>query len=62
MEFDDNFLGTSYQIISFTGQTVIKDYVEENKMKLDVNELASGKYYLVATSHLGTVTRTFIVK
>lgn len=62
LEFDDNFLGTSYQVISFTGQTVERDIVKQNKMELDVTTWATGKYYLVATSQIGTVTRTFIVK
>ncbi|MGB1033071.1 MAG: T9SS type A sorting domain-containing protein, partial [Flavobacteriales bacterium] len=62
LTFDDNFVGTSYQVISFTGQTVVSNMVKDNQMELDVTAFASGKYYLIATSHLGTVTRTFIVK
>lgn len=61
-EFDDNFLGTSYRVIAFSGQEVLKDYVADNKMSIDVSEWAAGKYYVVAHTHLGMVTKTFIVE
>ncbi len=62
IELEDTFLGTAFEIISFNGQTVKKGMVDSQKMTLDVSEYAAGKYYFVSSTHLGTVTKTFIVK
>jgi aldose sugar dehydrogenase len=62
MEFTDSFLGTSYQVFGFNGMEVHKAFVDNNTLKIDVSSWSAGSYYLTSTTHLGTVTRTFVVK
>lgn len=62
VEFTDSFLGTSYRIIAFNGSEVKKGYVENNKLSINVGDWPVGSYYLTSTTHLGTITRTFVVK
>lgn len=62
VEFTDSFLGTAYHIYAFNGSEVKKGYVENNKLSMDVSDWPAGNYYMTSTTHLGTVTRTFVVK
>ncbi len=59
-EFSDDFLGTSFRIYSFEGKEMGRYVVAENNVSLSVADWASGKYYLTATTPLGTITKTFL--
>ena len=62
MEFSDDFLGTSFQVISFDGRVVGRFVVAENRVRMNVSDWAAGQYYLSATTEKGTITRTFVVQ
>jgi len=62
LSFSDSFVGKAFQIISFSGQVVMETTINATTMDLDCTKYSSGMYYLKATSELGTITKTFMVK
>jgi glucose/arabinose dehydrogenase len=62
LQFSESFIGHSFKIISFQGQEVLSDLVENQNFRINISELATGTYYIKASSPLGTVTKTFVVQ
>jgi aldose sugar dehydrogenase len=62
IEFSDAFIGTSFEIHSYDGKIVHREILDGSKVTISSADLASGQYFVKATSHLGTITRSFIVK
>jgi hypothetical protein len=61
VEFSTGFIGQTVEVLSFSGQQVFTGKIASAHMELDCSDYASGKYFLRATSPLGTVSRTFVV-
>lgn len=59
-EFSDHFLGAGFRIYSFEGKEMGRYVVAENKVNMNIADWATGKYYLIATTPEGTITKTFI--
>lgn len=62
IQFSDDFLGTNFHVISFTGQEVGRYVISDNNVKLPVRNLSAGSYYITSTTESGTITRTFVVR
>ncbi|MFM1931865.1 MAG: hypothetical protein RL226_1168 [Bacteroidota bacterium] len=61
IRFSDSFIGTNFYVIGFNGQEVGRYVIMENDVKLPVQSLAAGKYYITSTTEKGTITKTFVV-
>ena len=61
VSFSVNFIGASYQIISFNGQVMENGTVLVPELELDLSKYPAGTYYLKATNSIGTITKTFVV-
>jgi hypothetical protein len=62
VEFSENFMGSNYEVISYTGQIVMNGQINNSALTLTNNDLAAGSYYIRATNDEGTITRAFVVK
>lgn len=62
IDFSENFVGSTYEIISYAGQVAVSDKISSSTLNIGKGELAAGSYYLRATNDEGTITRAFIVK
>lgn len=62
VSFSDSFINQSFEIIAFTGQTVLKEQISSTTEQIDCSDFAAGMYYLKASSPIGTITKTFMVK
>ena len=62
IQFSNNFIGASFQIIGFNGQLMEEGTVFTTEMTLDLNNYSSGTYYIRASNSLGTITKTFVVQ
>ena len=61
ISFSDNFIGKTYEVISYGGKQVLTNSITSISMTLAKNDLASGNYYLRATNNDGTITKAFVV-
>lgn len=62
LDFSPSFLGSELEIIAFTGQVVYTGKITQTKISVDISAFSAGNYYLRATSPLGTISRTFVVR
>lgn len=62
INFSENFIGKTYEIISFKGQVVDSGTIQDNLMDIKTKKLATGTYYIKATNEVGTVTRVFVIQ
>jgi glucose/arabinose dehydrogenase len=62
IEFSPSFVGSNAKIYSFTGQMVAEIQISSIKDRLDCSKWEAGNYFIEATSSLGTMSKTFIVR
>ena len=62
IQFDELFLGQTYEIHSFSGQLVVSSIIDRTLIPLPELNLPKGTYYVKANSAKGTVTKTFVVQ
>lgn len=62
IEFSKNFIGSNYEIISYSGQIVMNDQIASTNLNLTKGDLSAGSYFIRATNNEGTITRAFVVK
>jgi glucose/arabinose dehydrogenase len=60
VESASSLIGSELTIFNNEGKQVQQIKIQSNKQVLDINALPAGSYWTVATSALGTVTRTFV--
>jgi aldose sugar dehydrogenase len=60
LEFSENFLGSSYEIIDFNSQIISTGTVSKTQMPLSMQSFPAGFYFVRATNGLGTVTKIFV--
>lgn len=61
-EVSKHLLGGTYSVISYDGKEVLKGDITSNTFVIEDGELNTGSYYVVVTSNLGSISRTFIVQ
>lgn len=62
LQFSENFIGSTFELIAFTGQTVSSEKITSTTMNVSTKKLATGNYYIKATNDEGTITRKVIVQ
>ena len=62
ISFSDNFVGKTYEVISYDGKTVMSNEINSSATTITKGDLAAGNYFLRATNNLGTITKAFLVK
>lgn len=62
LNFSTSFLGTTAKVYSYTGQEITSLLVNSANQTIDCSAWANGNYYVVSTSALGTVTKSFVVE
>ena len=62
IEFSPSFIGSDFQIFSFTGQEILSSNIDQSTIELRTSAWATGAYYVKAQNHFGTITKTFIKK
>lgn len=60
VEFSETFVGANYEIHSFKGQLVKSGKITSTTENISCVDLASGQYFIKASSEKGTVTKTFV--
>jgi len=60
--FSENFIGSYFELISYNGQTVLREKITATQMSYKTTELQAGLYFIKATNELGTITRTVVVQ
>lgn len=61
VEFSDNFLGFTYEIISYNGQVIQAGNINDASIEISKKTLPTGAYYIKATNDKGTITQTIII-
>jgi len=62
LTFSESFLGEQVEVFSFKGEIVYSGKVTQTNLSVDCSTYAAGSYFLRASSSLGTISRTFVVK
>lgn len=60
--FSENFIGSTYEVISFSGEVVLKNNINSTQEVISTNKLAAGMYYIKAENKKGMITKTFVVQ
>jgi glucose/arabinose dehydrogenase len=60
IESAESLLGAEFIIYNYDGKKVMSSTIESAKQSIDISNLPAGPYWTIATSTLGTVTRTFL--
>ncbi|MFT4682353.1 MAG: glucose/arabinose dehydrogenase [Granulosicoccus sp.] len=61
ISFSDNFIGKTYEVISYDGKQVLTNTISSPSTTITKDKLAAGNYYLRATNDEGTITKAFVV-
>ncbi len=62
VQFSDNFIGNTFELIAFTGQIVNIQKITNTTMNISTKNLSAGNYYIKATNDEGMITRKVIVQ
>jgi len=62
VQFSENFFGSTFELIAFTGQIVHAQKIINNTMNVSTKNLSAGNYYIKATNGEGTITRKVVVQ
>jgi len=62
VQFSDNFIGSTFELIAFTGQIVDVQKITSTMMNISTKNLSAGNYYIKAANDEGTITRKVIVQ
>jgi hypothetical protein len=60
IETAESLLGAEFIIYNYDGKKVMSSTIDSAKQSIDISNLPAGPYWTIATSTLGTVTRTFL--
>jgi hypothetical protein len=60
LESAQTLVGSDFTIFNNEGKQVMQIKIQSDKQRIDIGTLPVGSYWTVATSPLGTVTRTFV--
>jgi hypothetical protein len=60
IESAESLMGATLTIYNYDGQQVMSTTLSSTTQSIDISSLSKGSYWTIATSKLGTVTRTFI--
>lgn len=60
--FSDEFLGTTYYIYDISGKLIKRDVLGSSKIIINSDDYKPGKYFVKSTTHLGTVSKTFVIE
>ncbi|MFM7726066.1 MAG: T9SS type A sorting domain-containing protein, partial [Flavobacteriales bacterium] len=60
VEAAESLIGSELTIFNSEGKPVEKIKLQSSKQLVDISQLPAGSYWTVASSALGTVTRTFV--
>jgi len=60
IESASSLIGADLIIFNYEGKQAMQIKIQSNQQTIDISSLPSGSYWTVATSNLGTVTRTFV--
>jgi glucose/arabinose dehydrogenase len=60
LESASTLIGSDLTVFNYEGKQVLQVKIQSAKQSLDITQLPAGSYWTVATSSLGTVTRTFV--
>jgi hypothetical protein len=60
IESAESLMGSTLTIYNYDGQQVMSTTLSNTTQSIDISSLSAGSYWTIATSELGTVTRTFI--
>ena len=60
IESAESLIGSTLTVYNYDGQQVLSTTLSTTKQSIDISALALGSYWTIATSELGSVTRTFI--
>jgi len=60
--FSENFIGKTYEIISYTGQLIERGNIQNTEINLNVENYTTGWYYLKATNENGTITKSILIE
>ncbi len=61
-EVSEHLIGGTYSVVSYDGKEVLKGKITSNTFEIGDGELNAGSYYVVVSSNLGSISRTFIVQ
>ncbi len=62
ISFSESFIGQTFDIIAFTGETVSTISIENTEMNVQLPQMPIGNYYLKASNKNGTITQKIIVQ
>ena len=60
IESASSLIGADLIIFNYEGKQAMQIKIQSNQQTIDISSRPSGSYWTVATSNLGTVTRTFV--
>ena len=60
--FSENFIGNEYEVISFSGEVVMKKTIISTTEEISTAQLTAGMYYIKAENKEGLITKTFVVQ
>ncbi len=60
--FSDTFIGSTFEMYSYAGHLVKKQYIGSNTVFIQTDDLTAGAYFIKASNDLGTITRKIIVQ
>jgi hypothetical protein len=60
LESAESLLGAEFIVYNYDGKKVMNITIESIKQSIDISALPAGPYWTIATSNLGSVTRTFL--
>ena len=60
--FSQNFIGSTYELISFSGQIVQRGKIDAQRLEVAANQFAVGTYYIKASNEEGTITKKIIIQ
>jgi len=60
LESAQTLVGSDFTIFNNEGKQVMQIKIQSDKQRIEIGTLPAGSYWTVATSPLGTVTRTFV--
>jgi DNA-binding beta-propeller fold protein YncE len=59
IEVANSLIGSDLVVYGYDGKQAATFKIQSTKQQIDISNLPAGSYWTVATSALGTVTRTF---
>jgi glucose/arabinose dehydrogenase len=60
VESASTFIGSEMTIFNYEGKQVLQFKIQSAQQSIDISNLPTGSYWTMASSSLGTVTRTFV--